>query len=252
MLNKIIVIFLSFYALNAAALTVGVTAGPHVLIMEEVRKQAKAENIDLKIIEFNDFIMPNAALNDGDIDFNSYQHQPFLDEQIASRGYKLVSIAKTIILPLGIYSTKYKDLNSVNDGATIALPNDPTNLGRALNLLKKANLIESNGAKNPSILDITANPKKLKLVELEAPQIPRILADVDYGITNTDWIMLAGIDPNSAFLSEDKNSPYANIIVTRIDNQNNPEILRIIEIYHSDYIKNYILTEFKGAVLPAW
>ncbi len=252
MLNKILVIFLSFYALNATALSVGVTAGPHVLIMEEVRKQAQAENINLKIIEFNDFILPNAALNEGDIDFNSYQHQPFLDEQIKSRGYKLVSIAKTIILPLGIYSSKHAGLSDIQDGATIALPNDPTNLGRALNLLKKAKLIELNDAENPSILDITANPKKLKLVELEAPQIPRVLVDVDYGITNTDWIMLAGIDPNSALLSEDKDSPYANIIVTRSDNQNNPEILRIVEIYHSDHIKNYILTEFKGAVLPAW
>lgn len=252
MIKNILFLLISLCSLNAFSLSVGVTAGPHVTIMEEVKKEAKKHNINLEIIEFNDFILPNAALDQGDIDLNSYQHQQFLYEQINTRGYKLTSIAQTIILPLGIYSNKYSNLFNIKNGAKIALPNDPTNLGRALGLLKKAGLIELNDRTDPSVLDIISNEKRLKFIEIEAAQIPRILDDVDYGITNTDWIMLAGSDPRKALLTEDNNSPYANIIAVRTGDENNPEIRKIVDIYHSEHIKDFIYTAFRGIILPAW
>ncbi|MBS0185991.1 MAG: MetQ/NlpA family ABC transporter substrate-binding protein [Proteobacteria bacterium] len=239
-------------SIHADALKVGVTAGPHALILEEIKKLAQKEGLEIKIVEFNDFILPNAALEAGDIDINSYQHQPFLEEQVKTRGYKLVSLAKTIILPMGIYSLKHKDLKDIQEGAKISIPNDPTNGGRALLLLKKAQLIDLKPLENPSVLDITSNPKNLKIVELEAPQIPRTLEDVDYGITNTDWITLAGMDPQTALLTEDKDSPYANLIVVRTKDKEREEIKKFIQLYQSQFLKDFIEKTFKGSVLPAW
>lgn len=251
-LTKTILISLLLCTNYAYALKIGVTTGPHAIIMEEVKKEAKKSGLDIEIVEFNDFILPNAALAGKDIDANSYQHQPFLDEQVKSRGYKIVSVAKTIILPLGMYSVKHKDLKAVKEGAKISIPNDPTNVSRALLLLQKANLIELKASDNPTILDISANPKQLKIIEIEAPQIPRTLDDVDYGITNTDWILLAEMNPNDALIKEDTDSPYANIIVVNTEDQNNEDIKQLISIYHNEHIKNFIIEKFRGAVLPAW
>lgn len=237
---------------KAYALVVGVTAGPHAIIMEEVKKEAIKINLDIKIVEFNDFILPNAALTSGEIDVNSYQHQPFLDEQIKDRGYKIISLAKTIFLPLGIYSLKYKTLNEIKNGAKISIPNDPANEGRALLLLEKANLIKLKSSKHLNILDITTNYKKINIITMEAPQITRTLLDVDYGITNTDWILLANIDPKSALLTEDRNSIYANVIAVREKDKSRNDIKQLITIYHSDYIKNFIIRQFQGTVQPAW
>lgn len=246
----ILVCFLGQF--NANALKLGVTAGPHAVIAEEVKKNAKEEGLDIEIIEFNDFILPNAALDAGEIDVNSYQHQPFLDEQVKTRHYKIVSLAKNIVLPLGVYSNKHKSLDEVNSGDIIAIPNDPTNGGRALFLLEKAGLITLKDTNTPTILDIVDNHKNLKIIEIEAPQIPRTLNDVDYGITNTDWILVAGIDPSTALIREDKDSPYTNIIAVREENRDKEEIKKFIKLYQSAKIKNFINEQFKGAVIAAW
>lgn len=238
--------------ISPSVLKIGVTAGPHALILEEIKKMAKEAHLEIQIVEFNDFILPNAALDAGEIDINSYQHAPFLEEQITSRGYKLTPIAKTIILPMGMYSLKHQDLSSLKEGATISIPNDPTNGGRALLLLQKAHLIDLKPSQNPSLLDISANPRNLKIIELEAPQIPRTLWDVDYGITNTDWILLAKMDPKSALLKEETDSPYVNIMVVRTQDKNRKEIKKFLELYHSSFIKKFIEETFKGAILPAW
>lgn len=244
-------ILLSIPALNAVSLKVGVTAGPHAMIMEKVKELAQAEGIDVQIIEFNDFILPNIALNDGELDLNSYQHQPYLDEQVKNRGYKIKSAGKTVLMPLGIYSNKIKTLTDLKEGAKIAIPNDPTNGGRALKLLEKEGLITLKPSENPSLLDIAENPKKLSILEIDAPQVPRILDDVDIGITNTDWILLANIDPQVALAIEDKNSPYANVFAIR-DDENRPEVEKLIKIYQSDPIKRFIQETFKGAIVSAW
>ena len=249
--NTILLISL-FFCQSVYALTVGVTAGPHAIIMEEVKKDAQKEGLEIKIVEFNDFILPNEALADGSIDVNSYQHEPFLDEQVKSKGYKIISVAKTIILPLGIYSKHHKSLNEIKDASKISIPNDPTNGGRALLLLQKEGIIALKEAKNPSILDIVNNPRNIQIIEIEAPQIPLTLDDVDYGITNTDWILTAGMDPNDAIAKEGKESPYANIIVVREEDKNHDDIKKLISIYHSAHIKDFINNHFKGAVMPAW
>jgi len=242
---------LSITPLVAAPLKVGVTAGPHAIIMEKVKELAKAEGIDIQVIEFNDFILPNVALNDKELDINSYQHQPFLDEQIKSRGYKIKAAGKTVLMPLGIYSNRIKKLADLKDNSKIAIPSDPTNGGRALKLLEKEGLIKLKPVDNPTILDITDNPKKLTILEIDAPQLPRTLDDVDAAVINTDWVLLAGLDPKTALAIEDKNSPYANVFAIRED-ENRPEVEKLIKIYQSDPIKTFILEKFKGAILPAW
>jgi D-methionine transport system substrate-binding protein len=251
-LKNIILIILLSISSNALALKVGVTSGPHAIIMKEVEKEAKKEGLEVKIVEFNDFILPNESLADGSIDANSYQHLPFLEETVKNKGYKIISIAKTIILPLGIYSHNHKSLGDLIDGAKISIPNDPTNGGRALLLLEKLGMIKLKASQNPSVLDIVDNPHKLQIVEIEAPQIPRILEDVDYGVTNTDWILTAGMNPSDALAREDKDSPYANIIAVRAGDENRTDIKKLISIYHSKVIKDFINNKFKGAVMSVW
>jgi D-methionine transport system substrate-binding protein len=237
---------------SVQALTVGVTAGPHADIVNKIKELAKDKGLDIEVVEFNDFIVPNEALNAKNIDVNSYQHEPFLKSQVESRGYQLVSIAKTVMMPLGAYSSKLKSLGELPEGGKIAIPNDPTNGGRALKLLAKAGVIQVNDAENPSILDITANPKNLSFVEIEAPLVPQSLPDVDAGITNTDWILTSGLDPKSAIIQEDKDSPYVNVIAVRVGDENRDDIKQFVELYHSPEIKDFIDATYKGAVIPAW
>ena len=226
-------------------------------ILEHLKPIAKEQGFTLKIVEFNDFILPNRALVEGDLDANSYQHQPFLDEQVKERGYKLVSVGKTILLPLGVYTSK-KDIHSLSDlkpKAKVAIPNDPTNGGRALLLLAKEGVIKlkPGAGITPSKLDIAENPKKLKFIELEAPQIPRSLEDVDVGIINTDWALLAGLDPEKDTIAhEGMDSPYANIVVVRTEDKDSATMKQFLAIYQTDDTKAFIKKRFGNAIIPAW
>jgi len=252
-LKKVIMLAAFLWANGwSAPLKVGVTAGPHAMIMEKVKEAATKAGLEIQIIEFNDFMLPNRALNDKEIDANSYQHQPFLDEQNKAMNFKLVSIGKTVLMPLGIYPGKVKAISDLKDGDEIAIPNDPTNGGRALKLLEKAGLLKLKAAGNPTVQDITANPKNLKIVELDAPQVTRSLPDVAMGIINTDWVILAKMDPKSALLTEDKDSPYTNILVVREGDESRKDIKQLVDIYHSDEIKAFVDKEFKGAVIAGW
>lgn len=251
MLTALAFFILSISQLVASPLKIGVTAGPHAMIMEKVKELAKVEGIDIQVIEFNDFILPNVALNDKELDMNSYQHQPYLDEQVKNRGYKIKSVGKTVLMPLGIYSKKLKTLADLKEKSKIAIPSDPTNGGRALKLLEKEGLIKLKPSDNPSVLDIIESPKKLSIIEIEAPQVPRALEDVDAAVINTDWVLVAGLDPHAALAMEDKNSPYANVLAVRQD-ENRLEVEKLIKIYQSEPVKAFINSTFKGAVLPAW
>lgn len=234
---------------------VGVTAGPHVEVMEFVKELAAAEGLNLKIIEFNDFVLPNAALAQGDLDVNCYQHQPFLDDQVKSRGYKLVSIGKTLLFPIGLYSRKVEDVRELKDKARIAIPNDPTNGGRALILLEREGLIKLKPGVGvgASILDIKENPKRFKIMEIEAPQLPRALDDVDAAVINTDWALLAGMTPSiDALALEATDSPYANVIVVQTKDKNNASYKRLVELYQSKATEKFVKKRFNGAVIPAW
>lgn len=240
---------------KSKVITIGVVPGAHVDVMEFVKGMGAKKGLDIRIIEFNDYILPNAALAQGDIDLNSYQHQPFLDEQIRSRNYKISSIGKTIIFPIAIYSKKIKSLKDLKDKAKIAIPNDPTNGGRALLLLEKEGLIKLKGDRGAiiSVLDIKENPKQLKIIEIEAPQIPRTLDDVDAAIVNTDWALPAGLNPcEDALAIEGTDSPYANIIVSRTEDKDNKDFLEFVRIYQSPETEEFIKTKFGCAAIPAW
>lgn len=257
---------LSALALGAAVLTapafaqdkplkVGVTAGPHAQIFDVVKQEAAKQGLQVQIIEFSDYVQPNAALSAGDLDLNSYQHQPYLDAANADRGYKLVSVGKTVLFPIGVYSKKVKSLDELQEGAQIGIPNDPTNGGRALLLLQEHGLIKLNpgvGLKATPI-DVAENPRKLRFVELDAAQLPRSLDDVAASAVNTNFAMEAGLDPNKdAIVRESSESPYANVLVVREQDRDREDLKKLVGIYQSAAIKAFIDEKYKGAVTAAW
>lgn len=253
-------------ALGAAALLAGaqaraetirvcVTGGPHAQVMEELKKVAANSGLDIRIVEFSDYVQPNAALAAGDLDANSYQHAPYLAAQVKDRGYKLIKVADTVTFPMGIYSKRVKSLAELKPGATIAIPNDPTNGGRALLLLQKQGLLKvrADAGLKATRFDIVDNPKKLKIVELDAAQIPRSLGDVDAAAINTNYAMEAGLKPRQDSIAiEDPNGPYANIIAIREADKNKPWVAKLVAAYHSPEVKQYIDGKFGGAVIAAW
>ena len=240
---------------SAEDIKVGVSVGEHAEIMEQVAKVAEAKGLNIDIIEFTDYVVPNQALNDGDLNANSFQHQPYLDNQIKDRGFELVSVAKTITTPMGVYSDKLKSLDELPEGAKIAIPNDPTNGGRALLLLADKGVIAlADGVGlSPTPLDVTANAKSIEFLELDAAQLPRALADADVAIINTNYALEAGLNPEKdAIAIENAESPYANVIVVRKGDENADWTKTLIEAYHSPEVKKYIQDKYTGAVIPAW
>jgi len=234
---------------------VGVTSGPHAQVMEEVKKVAAKEGLNIKIVEFSDYVQPNAALAGGDLDANSYQHQPYLDAQVKDRGYKLVSVAQTINFPMGIYSKKISSLADLKDGARVALPNDPTNGGRAYLLLEKAHLIKlrPGAGLSATSLDVAENPKKLRFVELDAAQIPHALSDVDIAAINTNFALQAGLSPRKDAIAIDPpNGPYTNVLVVREQDKSKPWVAELIKAYRSPQVKQFVETTFQGSVVTSW
>lgn len=238
-----------------ATLKVGVTAGPHAQILEVAKTVAARNGLNINIVEFSDYIQPNAALAQGDLDVNIYQHRPFLDQQVRDRGYKIVAVADTVVFPMGIYSKKVKKLDELKAGARIAIPNDPTNGGRALLLLEKVGLIklDPKAGLKAGPADITENPRKLKIVELEAAQLPRALDEVDAAAVNTNYALPAGLVPTrDAIAIETPESPYVNIIAVRQGDENKPEVKALIAAYHSPEVKAFIQKTFQDSVVAAW
>lgn len=236
-------------------ITVGVTAGPHAQVMDFVAKEAAKQGLKVKVVEFNDYIQPNIALEQKELTANSYQHQPFLDNMVKERGLHLTSIGKTILLPMGLYSNKYKDLTKVPEGASVAIPNDPTNGGRALLLLQQAGLLKlkDGGSPKSTVNDIVDNPKKLQIKELEAAQIARSLNDVDIACVNTNYALASGLNPlKDAVVVESKDSPYANVFVVRDADKDDPTIKKLLSIYQSPETKKFIEDTFKGSIIPAF
>ncbi|CAG4907396.1 MetQ/NlpA family ABC transporter substrate-binding protein [Paraburkholderia saeva] len=234
---------------------VGVTGGPHAQIMEAVKTVAAKNGLNIKIVEFSDYVQPNAALAGGDLDANSYQHDPYLQAQVKDRGYKLIRVADTVTYPMGIYSKKIKTLAELQPGAKIAVPNDPTNGGRALLLLQKQGLLKlrADAGLKATPLDIVENSKKLKIVELDAAQIPRSLNDVDAAAINTNFAMEAGLKPKQdAIAIEDAKGPYVNIIAIREADKGKPWVAKLVAAYHSPEVKQFIDGKFGGAVITAW
>ena len=258
--RRVVLTGLALVAFPAAAqqlqtIRIGATPGPHAQILKAVRPNAIKRGLDLKIIEFSDYVVPNAALASGEIEANSFQHQPYLDNQNKDRGFKLVSVAQTVTFPMGIYSKRHKSWNEVPNGGMVAIQNDPTNGGRARLLLQSKGVIkvkESAGLK-PTVADITENPKKLKFVEIDAAQAPRVLDDVDAAAINTNYAQEAGLNPTKdPILKEDPSGPYVNVIAVRESDRDKPWVQALVEAYRSPETKRYIEEKFGGAVLPSW
>jgi len=254
-----LIALLSLAALPAAAQTqtlrIGATPGPHAQILEAMKPIAAKKGLDIKIVEFSDYVVPNEALASGELEANSFQHQPYLDNQKENRGYKIETVAQTVNFPIGIYSKKHKAFDALPNGASIAIPNDPTNGGRALLLLQDKGLIKLKDGVGfkPTILDITANSKNLKFTEIDAAQAPRVLDDVDAAVINTNYATQAGLDPvKDALTREDPKGPYVNIIAVRAEDKDKPWVKTLVESYHSPEVKKFVEETFKGAVLTSW
>jgi D-methionine transport system substrate-binding protein len=240
---------------HAETIKVGATSGPHAELLEVVKENAAKRGLTIQIVEFSDYIQPNAALAAGDLQANSYQHGPFLSAQIKARGYDLVPVGKTVVFPIAFYSKRYKTLADVPAGAKVALPNDPSNEARTLLLLESAGLVKLREGANLSAtpLDVVENPKHFKFVELEAAQLARALVDVDLGAVNTNYAIEAGLDPvKDSLLLEGAQSQYVCDIVVRRQDAEKPWVKTLVESYQSDNVKAFITQRFKGAAIAGW
>lgn len=234
---------------------VGVVSGPEEDLAVVAKNVAKTKGLNVQLVNFDDYNLPNEALVGKDIEANAFQHVPFMDAQVKARGYKLAVIGKTWVEPLGFYSHKIKNIKDLADGAKIGVQNDPSNQGRALNLLAKQGLIKlrKDSPALPSLGDISENPHHFNFVELDAAQLARSLDDVDMASINTNYVISAKIDPKSVLLQEDRlHNPYANILVVRKGDENKPEMKKLVESFQSDAVKKAMEDQYHGAILPAW
>lgn len=255
LLLSVAALALSFSSNAAETLTIGATPVPHVEILEVVKPDLKSQGIDLKIVEFNDYVQPNTSVSDKLLDLNFFQHRPYLDSFIKDHGSDLVEVGGIHIEPIGFYSHKIKDLKDLKKGATIAIPNDPTNGGRALLLLQTAGLITLEDPKSISAtpLDIKDNKLNLNIKELEAPQLPRSLDDVDGAIINTNYAIDAGLNPlKDALFIENADSPYVNVVVGNSVSVKKDSVKALLKALQSDKVKKFINDKYNGAVVAAF
>lgn len=236
---------------------IGVTPKPHKEIVDIAKPLLEKEGYTVEITEFNDYVQPNTSVSEGELDANFFQHMPYLKEQNESKGLKLVSVGAVHLEPMGLYSHKIKSLDELKDGATIAVPNDPSNEARALKLLASKGIIKVAEGELVTPKDITENPKNLKFSELEAAAVPRAIDDVDAAIINGNYAIEAKFNPTKdAIIIEDKNSeaakPYANIIVVKEGNENKDKIKALVKAMTSPEVKEFIEKEYNGAVIPVF
>ena len=235
-------------------LRVGSMSGPYAEIMDYAATLAAKLGLPVKVIEFTDYAVPNVAMADGDIDVSNFQTIPYLQAAVAARHYDIVALQPSIITPLGLYSKKIKSLDELKTGDTLAIANDPANGARGLLLLQKAGLIKLAPGVTTSAtqLDIVENPKKLKLKELDAAQIPRSLDDVTAAAVNMNYAIPAKIDPKTAIVREGTDTLYALYWTVRLKDKADPRVAKLIQIYSSPEVKSYILDHFGGSIIPAW
>lgn len=235
-------------------LRVGATPVPHAKILEIIKEDLQKEGIRLNIVEFSDYVTPNLSLNDGSLDANFFQHKPYLYDMNKERKLDLVAVADIHIEPMGFYSAKLHDITALAQGSTIAIPNDPTNGGRALILLHNKGLIT---LKDPSNLastqaDIIENPKDLKIVSVEAALLPRIVKEYDGAVINSNFALPAGFSSKDALVIEDRSSPYVNVLVVKAANIDNPQILKLKKALQSPKVKEFIEKTYNGELVPVF
>ena len=254
-MKKLLVAFAAAAAFSAHAdtLTVAATPVPHAEILEFVKPALAKEGVDLKVKVFTDYIQPNVQVAEKRLDANFFQHQPYLDEFNKAKGTELVSVTGVHIEPLGVYSAKVKKLDELSSGATVVIPNDATNGGRALLLLDKAGVIglKEGAGITATPKDIAENPKRIKIRELEAATLPRVLTQVDLALINTNYALEAKLNPTEdALVIEGSDSPYVNILVARADNKDSDAMQKLAKALHSDEVKQFINEKYQGAVVP--
>lgn len=242
---------------STATLKIGATPVPHAEILKFVKDNlAAAAGLNLEIIEFSDYVQPNLALNDKQLDANYFQHVPYMEDFAKERGLDLVPVVAVHIEPLGLYSRKIKSLSEIKDGAQIAVPNDATNLGRSLKLLQDNQIIQlkSGAGVTATKADIEKNPKNIKLVELEAAQLPRSLDDVDLAVINGNYAVETGFNPakDALALESAQNNPYANVLVVLKGRETDPNIQKLGQLLTSPQVKQFIEEKYQGSVIPAF
>jgi D-methionine transport system substrate-binding protein len=258
------------FSMIAAILTLGISVGyadevlkiaanavPHAEILEFVRPKLKAQGVELQVRVFTDYVQPNLQVEERQLDANYFQHRPYLDAFNRSHGTHIVAVpnSQVHIEPFGAYSSKIHDLTALQQGAQVAVPNDPSNGGRALILLQKQGLLR---LKDPTDIlatahDIVWNPKNLKIRELEAATLPRVLPDVDLALINANYALAAGLNPtHDALFIESGDSPYANFIAARADNVDSPALKRLVTLLRSAETREFIKNKYHGAILPAF
>ncbi|GFN34572.1 MetQ/NlpA family ABC transporter substrate-binding protein [Tepidimicrobium xylanilyticum] len=234
---------------------IGVSPKPHREIVELIVDDLKEEGIELEIIEFDDYVKPNLALAENELDANFFQHKPYMNNFKEENNIDIISIGGVHVEPMGLYSVKYLSIEELEDNSEIAIPNDPTNGGRALLLLEKYGLIKLDP--DAGILatenDIIENPKNLKFTPLEAAYLPRVLNEVDAAVINGNYALEASLVPTEdALILEDKDSPYANIVAVRTGEENEEKFAKLMKALQSDKVRKFIEENYNGGVIPAF
>jgi D-methionine transport system substrate-binding protein len=234
---------------------VGISGGDGEIVWAKVKEIAAKDGLEITVVVFNDYLLPNAALDAGDLDANAFQHRPFLENQIKTRGYKITPVGETIVAPIGLYSRKAKAVSEIKGGATIGIPNDPSNGGRALLLLQAEKLIKLKEGVGllPTVLDIVDNPRKLQLREIDAAQLPRSLDDLDAAVINTNYATPAGLLPDRDSIASESalNNPYNNFIAVRQQDNSAPWVGKLVRAYQNDTIRQLIKDSLPGQI-PAF
>lgn len=245
----------SLLAHAADKLVVGASPTPHAEILEHLKPMLAAQGVDLEIKVYTDYVQPNVQLVEKRIDANFFQHKPYMDEFNRSRGASIEAVADVLIAPFGAYSKKITKISDLREGAIVAIPNDAVNGGRALQLLDQANIIKLKDPKNnmSTEKDIVENIKNIKIKQLEAPMLPRVLGEVDLSVINTTFALEAKLNPmKDALILEDGQSNYVNLLAARADNKDSPAMKKLAAALRSPESKKYILERFKGSLVPAF
>lgn len=240
---------------DESSIKIGVSPKPHGDLVALVKEDLEAQGFKVEIIEFTDYIKPNLALDEGELDANFFQHEPYMNDFKEENKLDIVSIGGVHIEPLGLYSSKINSLEELKDDSEIAIPNDVTNGLRALLLLEKYDLIklDPNAGLTATAKDIVENPKNLKIVELEAGALPRVLGDVDGAVINGNYALAAGLFPTEdSIILEDKDSPYANIVAIRKGEESQERFIKLMEALQSDKVREFIEEKYQGGVIPAF
>lgn len=243
------------FAVQAETLQVAATPVPHAEILEFIKPKLAAEGIELQVKVFTDYVQPNIQVAEKRLDANFFQHQPYLDEFNKTKGTELVSVAGVHIEPFGVYSARLKSLDALPEGASVVIPNDATNGGRALLLLAKAGVLslKPEAGITATVKDIADNPKNLKIRELEAATLPRVLNQVDLALINTNYALEAKLNPTrDALAIEGSDSPYVNILVVRADRKDDAALQKLAKALNSAEVKTFITEKYQGAVVPAF